>query len=141
VSINFRGSAQLFNENWWGGSRNEIADILQQDNELAWSQQRDPQITTGWAPLSAKYGAWKAKNYGGLPILRLTGKMQDGTRIRPAQGVGLFSARMGTNYGMYHMTGTRFMPARPWLGVPMMSMPKITSSVARAIGRGPTMRF
>jgi phage gpG-like protein len=141
MSISFRGSAQLFNENWWASSRNEIAQTLQQDNELAWSQQRDPQITTGWAPLSLNYKAWKDRNYPGQPILRLTGKMQDDTKIKPDRGVGLFSARMGASYGRYHMTGTRYMPARPWLGVPMISMPKITTAVAKAINRSRTIRF
>ena len=139
--ITFRGTFSTFNENWWAGSRNEIASILQQDNEEAWSRERDPQTGQGWAPLSPGYKAWKDKNYGGRPILRLTGRMQDRTRIRPTGGVGLFSARSVADYGIYHMTGTRFMPARPWLGVPMMSMPKITSSVARAIARGRTIRF
>lgn len=139
--ITFSGRVSLFNENWWNSSRNEIASILQQDNEEAWSRERDPQEGTGWSPLSPRYQEWKDRNYSGSPILRLTGRMQDGTRIRPAGGVGLFSARMGARYGIYHMTGTRFMPARPWLGVPTMSMPRITQSVARAICRGRTYRF
>lgn len=131
MNIKFRGSVQLFNENWWGPSKNPIADILQQDNEEAWSRERDPQTGSGWAPRKQPTGSW--------PILRRTGEMQDRTKIKPA-GVGLFSART-VSYGPFHMTGTRNMVARPWLGVPMQSMPKITQVVKKSVIRGRTLRF
>ena len=131
MNITFKGSVQFFNENWWKYSKNPIADILQQDNEEAWSRERDPQTGQGWAPRKEPTGAW--------PILRKTGRMQDKVRIRP-QGVGLFATKT-TNYGPYHMSGTSRMVARPWLGVPSTSMPKITMSVKKAVAKGKTLRF
>lgn len=139
--ISFRGSFSTFNENWWANSRNEMAQILLQDNQSAWPQEIDPQERTGWAPLSAKYASWKSRIAAGQPILRLTGRMQDRTRIRAAGSPGIFTATMGADYGRYHMFGTSKMPARPWLGVPQMSMPRITEAAARAINRGRILRF
>jgi len=139
--ISFRGSFSTFNENWWANSKNEMAQILLQDNRLAWTQEQDPQEGTKWSPLSPNYAQWKSRRAPGMPILRLTGRMQDNTRIRPAGAPGLFNATMGANYGRYHMFGTSKMPARPWLGVPMMSMPRITEAAAKAINRGLIQRF
>jgi phage gpG-like protein len=131
VNITFKGSAQLFNENWWASSKMPIADILQQDNEESWSRERDPQTGQGWMARKTPTGTW--------PILRKTGTMQDRVKIKPV-GVGLFATKT-TNYGPFHMSGTSRMTARPWLGVPAMSMPKITVSVKKAIVKGKTLRF
>ncbi len=131
MNITFKGSVPLFNENWWNSSKNPIADILQQDNEEAWSRERDPQTGKGWAPRKQPTGGW--------PILRKSGKMQDKVKIRPV-GVGIFATKT-TSYGPFHMTGTSRMVARPWLGVPETSVPKMTSVVKKAILRGKTLRF
>lgn len=139
--IKFTLSVPTLNENWWESSRNEIARILQEDNRAAWGEEKDPQEGQKWAPLSARYKEWKSQAYPGQPILRLTGRMQDRTRIRPEQARGFFSATMGADYGRYHMTGTSKMPARPWLGIPVMSMPRVEAAVAKAILKGPNRRF
>lgn len=139
--ISFKLSVPTLNENWWESSRNEIARILQEDNRAAWGEEKDPQEGKKWAPLSARYREWKSQAYPGQPILRLTGRMQDRTRIRPEAARGIFSARMGADYGSYHMTGTSKMPARPWLGIPVMSMPRVEAAVAKAILRGRNRRF
>lgn len=131
MTFKFRGSVQLFNENWWGSSKIGLADILQQDNEEAWSRERDPQTGMGWAPRKQPTGDW--------PILRRSGTMQDKVKIRPI-GIGLFATKT-TNYGPFHMSGTRRMTARPWLGIPMSSIPKMESVVKKAIIRGRTLRF
>lgn len=131
MNIKIRGSAQLFNENWWASSKGPIAEILQEDNEVSWMYEADPQTGKSWEPRRDSSGSW--------PILRKTGKMQDKVKIRPT-GVGLFATKT-TNYGPFHMTGTSRMVARPWLGVPMMSMPKINESIKKAILKGKTLRF
>ena len=131
MNITVKGYVQLFNTNWWASSKNPIADILQLDNEEAWGQQQDPQTGQPWTPRKAPTGPW--------PILRKTGKMQDKVRIRPVD-VGIFATKT-TSYGPYHMSGTSRMAARPWLGVPLTSMPKITASVRKAVIKGKTLRF
>ena len=139
--INFKLSVPTLNENWWESSKNEIARIIREDNASAWREETDPQEGQKWAPLSSKYRDWKQKSYPGQPILRLTGRMQDRTRIYPETARGILSARMGADYGRYHMTGTSKMPARPWLGIPSLSMPRVEDAVARAILRGRNLKF
>jgi phage gpG-like protein len=139
--IKIKASVPQFNENWWGSSKNQLAEVLQQDNELSWMQERDPQTGKGWAPLTAKYRSWKNRFAPGQPILRLSGKMLNTTRIRPGSAIGLFSARTRVDYGSYHMTGTSKMPARPWLGVPSITVPKMESIVAKAIAKGRNVRI
>ncbi len=131
MTFKFKGSVQLFNENWWASSKSPIADVLQQDNEEAWSRERDPQTGQGWKPRKQPTGGW--------PILRKSGKMQDMVKIR-AVGAGVFSTKT-TSYGPFHMTGTSRMAARPWLGVPQSSMPKMTMVAKKAILKGKTLRF
>lgn len=139
--IKIKASVPQFNLNWWKSSKAELARTLQQDNELSWSQERDPQTGKGWAPLSARYRARKNMIAPGQPILRLTGKMLNTAKIRPGSSVGLFSARTKANYGIYHMTGTARMPARPWLGVPNLTVPKMESIVVKAIVKGRNKRI
>lgn len=129
--ISFKLQVPTFNEDWWGSSKNAIARILQEDNEAAWVQERDPQTGNAWAPRKQPTGGW--------PILRKTGKMQDKVKIRPV-AIGVF-ATTTTSYGPYHMTGTKRMPARPWLGIPSKSMPRIETAVAEAILRGRPRKF
>lgn len=73
----------------------------------------------GWAPLSPDYGAWKAVNYPGKTILRRTDTLYDSLTKRPFGIENLTGsvARFGTDvpYAGYHQTGTRFMPARPFM--------------------------
>lgn len=131
MSFKFKGSVQLFNEKWWTSSKNPMADILQQDNEEAWSREKDPQTGQGWAPRKKPTGDW--------PLLRKSGKMQDKVKIKPVE-TGIFSTKT-TSYGPFHMTGTSRMVARPWLGVPQSSIPKMTDVVKKAVLKGKTLRF
>lgn len=131
MNITFKGSVPLLNPNWWNSSKNPIADILQQDNEEAWSREKDPTTGMGWQARKKPTGEW--------PILRRSGKMQDKVKIRPV-GPGLFATKT-TSYGPFHMAGTSRMVARPWLGVPSSSVPKMTQVVKRAVLRGKTLRF
>ena len=122
--IRFRLTVPVVQENWWDRSKNELVKVLLEDNQEDWKSEQDPQTQNKWAPRKPPTGNW--------PILRKTGKMQDGTRMR-APAVGIFSARMGAFYGTFHMTGTRKMVARPWLGIPNRTMPRMEGIVAERI--------
>lgn len=62
----------------------------------------------------------KLKKPTGRPMLQRTGKMKAG----PAKASSWFlrgthlTYRDPTLYGIYHITGTEFMPARPWIEYP-----------------------
>jgi len=71
----------------------------------------------GWAPLSADYDEWKAKNFPGKPILQLTGKLMSALTNKTGetiQEIEPLLLKLGTNlkYGLFHQTGTKKMPAR-----------------------------
>lgn len=72
----------------------------------------------GWAPLSPGYAAWKGKNYPGMPILQLTGRLMEsltGKTSDTIEEIGRQDFRLGTKapYAIYHQKGTGRMPARP----------------------------
>lgn len=71
-----------------------------------------------WAPLSPTYAVWKAENFGGQPILQLTGLLADSLTSKTpytVEEIDKKSLVIGTKlaYGTYHQTGTGRMPARP----------------------------
>jgi phage gpG-like protein len=70
----------------------------------------------GWAPLSPRYAAWKARHYPGKTILRRTDDLYRSLTERPL-GVEVIEPRFaifGTavEYGQYHQHGTAHMPRR-----------------------------
>lgn len=115
------GNKKLFNENWWPQTRNEWLPMLLADNKKYWIAQTTPGGLP-WKPLTPKYKIWKSKHYGDAPILRLTGKMQDTAEIK-SSGNRIFVR--STELGKYHQFGTRKMAARPWMGVPDMSLERL----------------
>ncbi len=122
--IKFKLSVPVIEENWWDRSKNELTKVLLTDNQEDWRDQQDPQTGAKWAPRKQPTGNW--------PILRKTGRMQDGTRMK-SPATGIFSAKMGAPYGGFHMTGTSKMVARPWLGIPVRTMPKMAEVISRKI--------
>ena len=138
--IKIKASVPQFNEKWWDDSKSQLAKALQEDNQLSWLKEQDPQTGEKWAPLSPRYKSWKESIQPGLPILRLSGTMLNSARIRPGSGVGLFSATTKADYGIDHMTGRGRMPARPWLGVPASSTLEMSSIVAKAISKSRYIR-
>jgi phage gpG-like protein len=80
-----------------------------------------------WAWLSPKYRIWKAEHYPGQPILVREGTLRESLRWS-GNGLGyggIFEAypafaKVGTAvpYAKYHDTGTKHMPARPFLPEP-----------------------
>lgn len=73
--------------------------------------------TSGWAPLSPRYAAWKMAQVGNQPILVFTGRMKKSLigegpdSIREADRDQL---RWGTSvpYAIFHQRGTSRMPQR-----------------------------
>jgi hypothetical protein len=84
--------------------------------------------TGQWAPLSPRYAAWKARNFPNKGILRRTDQMFHAATGDKSAGAVLdikpMQMRMGIDErsavglrARLHQTGTRRMPARPWLVV------------------------
>lgn len=74
--------------------------------------------TGGWAPLSPRYAADKARRWGSKPILEASGAMKaslTGTGGRNiSRQIGGDTLEFGTSvpYARYHQTGTSRMPQR-----------------------------
>jgi len=118
------------NLNWWRPTRIEWVPVLRNDHPAFWNREVDPTYQTPWKSLTLRYSAWKQVNYPGQPILRATGLMQDSATIYYRQGE--FRVR-STPYGKYHQFGTSKMSARPWMGVPDISLKQIVPIAWRNI--------
>ena len=67
-----------------------------------------------WKPLSPAYAAYKAqKAGGGKPILEFHGKLKQSINARSSATKA--ETKTGVKYGVYHQTGTKKMPARPFM--------------------------
>ena len=71
-----------------------------------------------WELLSNDYATWKAANFGGLPILQLTGLMRESLTggnpwyvERITEDSLVLGSKIG--YAIFHQRGTSTMPARP----------------------------
>lgn len=112
---------KLFSEKWWSATREEWLPMLLADNKKYWISQTTSQGIP-WKPLSPGYKIWKSSRYGDTPMLRLSGKMQDTAEIK-SWGDRIYVN--STELGPYHQFGTRRIPARPWMGVPDMSLERL----------------
>lgn len=88
-------------------------------NARTFAQQGTPE-TGRWAPLSPRYGAWKAKVRPGRPILVFNGDLRTAFTSM-SHGVTFYDdSRMVVGaadpVAGYHQRGTDRMPARPILG-------------------------
>jgi len=110
------------NLNWWKPTQREWTPVLLDDHPAFWRRQSDPTTGRPWAKLSPKYAAWKSKNYPGQPILRATGAMLDASYIFTKGDAFLVKS---TRYGSDHQFGTQRLTARPWMGVPDISLTQI----------------
>jgi len=110
------------NLNWWKPTREEWVPVLLDDHPQFWKSQVDPTYQRPWQRLTPRYQAWKSEHYPGQPILRATGLMQDVAYIYTRGDKFLVRS---TNYGKYQQFGTSKMPARPWMGVPDISLKQI----------------
>jgi phage gpG-like protein len=110
------------NLNWWKPTKEEWVPVLLDDHPQFWKSQVDPTYQRPWQQLSPRYQSWKSEHYPGQPILRATGLMQDVAYIYTRGDKFLVRS---TNYGKYQQFGTSKMPARPWMGVPDISLKQI----------------
>ena len=110
------------NLNWWRPTKEEWVPVLLDDHPQFWKQQVDPTYKRPWDQLTPRYANRKDQRYPGQPILRATGLMQDLAYIYTKGNVFYVKS---TDYGSYHQNGTSRMVARPWMGVPDISLQKI----------------
>ena len=104
---------------WWKPTKEEWTPILLDDHPQFWKKQVDPTTGQPWKKLSPGYAAWKNQVAPGNPILRLTGAMLDASYIYTRGNMFLVKT---TPYGASNQFGTERKPARPWMGVPDISL-------------------
>lgn len=86
-----------------------------------------------WAPLSARYAAWKARRFGaGLRILERSGALRRSISTR-IEG-GALVASTAVPYAAFHQFGTRFIPARPFLVLTESDNEEVAQAVADSLG-------
>ncbi|HUU55301.1 MAG TPA: phage virion morphogenesis protein [Armatimonadota bacterium] len=102
-----------------------IADDFEETEQRQFESEGGFEGNPGWAPLSEKYAAWKAKKYPGGRILTATGKLRDALtggagsirKVDPLRlevgGSVIVGKGRRWDLGALHQTGTtRGMPAR-----------------------------
>lgn len=98
----------------------------------------------GWSPLSARYSAWKATRFPGMPIMQQTGKLfRDLTSLNGSPNeINATSATFGTNieYAKFHQYGTTRMAKRQIVFEPPMFARELADKAAQHVvgsgGRG-----
>jgi len=110
------------NVNWWKPTQREWTPVLMDDNVPFQRREQDPTDGAPWKRLSPSYAAWKQQHFPGQPILRRTGLMLDSAHLITRGDTFLVRSMP---YGKYHQFGTNKMDARPWMGVPDISLQHI----------------
>jgi phage gpG-like protein len=121
-NIIVKGGIPKMKLGWWKPTQREWTPLLQADQKPFWAAQSDPTSGKPWAKLTPRYFMQKQKRYPGQPTLRATGTMEDTMQIRTRGDQFLVDS---TFYGAYHQFGTSKMVARPWVGVPDISLQQI----------------
>lgn len=91
-------------------------------------------LAGGWAPLDAKYGAWKAVRFPGAPTMVRTGKLfsslvnltNTATRATNTE----FQFGTTVSYAKFHQMGTEKMPKRQVVFIPRSFAEWLGSSYA-----------
>ena len=125
--IKFKLTVPVVHEDWWKKSKSALNKIVEEYNRENWSSETDPVTGAGWAPRKPPTGGW--------PLLNRTGKMFGSTKFT-APGPMLFTAKVGVNYGGFHMSGTSKMPQRRWLGIGASLIPRMEKEIAQHIFKG-----
>lgn len=112
------------NLNWWKPTRQEWVPVLMDDHIPFWRREVDPTTNRPWARLTPSYAKWKSVTHPGNPILKLSGTMLAASYITER---GQKFTVNSTRYGAYNQFGTSRMAARPWMGVPDISLMKLSS--------------
>lgn len=118
------------NLGWWTPTRKEWTPVLHSMHPQFWAKESDPSTGKPWARLRPNYKVYKESRYPGQPILKATGTMLDTMKIRSTKDKFLVDT---TNYGPYQQFGTKRMVARPWVGVPQVSMEPLSTIALKNI--------
>lgn len=115
-----------------------IGETLLQTTDARFASQTAPDGTP-WAPLSARYAAWKRKRGFGSDILKQRGELRNTLTYQATESsVAIGSPRI---YSSLHQFGGRFkafgkhdatMPARPFLGLSPEDEEAILDAIADA---------
>mgnify|MGYP003704873045 CR=1 FL=1 len=131
IQFKVKGNGQVqMNLNWWKPTKEEWVPVLLDAHPQFWKREVDPTYERPWEKLSPRYAAWKRKKYPGEPILRATGLMQDSAYIFTKGDKFLVRS---TDYGADNQFGIGKQPARPWMGVPDISLKEIVPIAWRNI--------
>lgn len=122
LSFKFDGRVKLFNKNWWNPTKKEWVPKLMDANKELWPLQADAEGKP-WKTLSPSYSRWKTRNYGSLPMLRLTGEMLNRAHLETKGNRFVVHTN---DEGIYNQFGTDKMPARPWMGIPKKALDKLS---------------
>jgi len=125
--IKFKLTLPKIEEKWWPKSKAKLTKLVEEYNRENWASQTDPVNGNGWAPRRPPTGGW--------PILKRSGKMFNSTKFESPSKM-IFTAKVGVNYGGFHMSGTSKMPKRRWLGIGQELVPKMEKELASQIFKG-----
>lgn len=93
-----------------------------------------------WDPLSPKYGAWKAVNHPGAPLMIRSGKLFESlTNLRGSpNAIRRDSAEFGTRveYAKFHQRGTFKMPKRQIIFEPPLFATRLAQKLGEYIVDG-----
>lgn len=96
----------------------------------------------GWAPLSPRYAAWKARAYPGKPILQREGDLVRSLTERPFGIEVILPARMvigsDVEHGQYHQHGGPRLPRRRPVELPELVRRRWVKIVQRFLVTGHT---
>ncbi len=99
-----------------------------------------------WQPLDSKYKAWKNKNYGGLPIMQLTGQLKnsltgkDRSSLKTVVDGDTINVILLSNYWHNHQFGTT-VPQRKTVDFTEADVDMIIKSMLDATIAGRLSRF
>jgi phage gpG-like protein len=86
-----------------------------------------------WTPLSPRYAAYKARRYAaGLRILERSGRLRRSITTR--LGAGALVTSTDAPHAVLHQSGTRRLPARPFLVVTESDKEAVAQAVADSLG-------
>jgi len=88
-----------------------LATYLQSIAAVPWHRQADPTTGTPWVPRKGRVG----RRGGRGRLLQRTGALRQSIGVKVLPPCSL-EWTWGPDYGRFHMTGTRRMPARPFVG-------------------------
>ena len=125
--LGFKLTTPNVNYDWWKTSKNELNKLVTDYNKQMQAKQVDPVTLQPWKPRKPPTGSW--------PLLRRTGKMLDTQKIKPGKSPMMFNART-TYYGPYLQYGTKYMPARRWLGIGEQILNPMSKVIASKIFKG-----